>query len=421
MASVPAPRAPRKPVAAPPPRSTTSSTTSNGCARRRTPRSSRTSRPRTPTPSAERAPRPGSARRSSTRSRGARRRPTSACPCAKARGGTTRAPSRGSSTASTAALRSAGPTTGRRRRSPPTPGRRRAGAARRQRRGRGHRLLLARQLRRVGRRDAARLGPSTRRATSATCCASATSRPARDLDDGWRTPRPGAVLDGPGGTSSTRRSTTSWRPDTIWRHEVGSDAADDVVVFTEPDERFWVGVGTHPQPPVPRGRHRLEDHERGAHPRRERPDGRVRASCGRVARASSTRSSTRWSPAGPPAHRAQRRRRGLRAGRRAAPTSPLDDDRRARRGRTEPRPPDRVGRRVRRPPRRSSTAVTACPGGRHPARRRRLRRAVEVAFDEPLFPVGTGGNPESASPRAARLQLVRDAVTVFDYDVRTAS
>ncbi|NQX11479.1 S9 family peptidase [Microbacteriaceae bacterium VKM Ac-2855] len=35
----------------------------------------------------------------------------------------------------------------------------------------------------------------------------------------------------------------SWRPDTIWRHEVGTTDSTDVVVFTEPDERFWTGVG----------------------------------------------------------------------------------------------------------------------------------------------------------------------------------
>ncbi|MDP4332556.1 S9 family peptidase [Curtobacterium sp. A7_M15] len=35
----------------------------------------------------------------------------------------------------------------------------------------------------------------------------------------------------------------SWRPDRIWRHTVGSAAADDVVVFEEPDDRYWVGVG----------------------------------------------------------------------------------------------------------------------------------------------------------------------------------
>jgi oligopeptidase B len=34
----------------------------------------------------------------------------------------------------------------------------------------------------------------------------------------------------------------SWRPNRVWRHTVGADAADDVVVYTENDERFWVGV-----------------------------------------------------------------------------------------------------------------------------------------------------------------------------------
>jgi len=36
----------------------------------------------------------------------------------------------------------------------------------------------------------------------------------------------------------------SWRPDTVWRHRVGSAASEDVAVFTEPDESFWVGAGT---------------------------------------------------------------------------------------------------------------------------------------------------------------------------------
>jgi oligopeptidase B len=35
----------------------------------------------------------------------------------------------------------------------------------------------------------------------------------------------------------------SWRPDTLWRHEVGTPTRFDVVVLSEPDERFWVGVG----------------------------------------------------------------------------------------------------------------------------------------------------------------------------------
>ncbi|KFF60814.1 protease 2 [Cryobacterium sp. MLB-32] len=35
----------------------------------------------------------------------------------------------------------------------------------------------------------------------------------------------------------------AWRPDTVWRHEIGTAASADISVFTEPDERFWVGVG----------------------------------------------------------------------------------------------------------------------------------------------------------------------------------
>ncbi|TAM67666.1 MAG: S9 family peptidase [Microbacteriaceae bacterium] len=35
----------------------------------------------------------------------------------------------------------------------------------------------------------------------------------------------------------------AWRPDTVWRHEVGAAASDDMAMLTEPDERFWAGVG----------------------------------------------------------------------------------------------------------------------------------------------------------------------------------
>ncbi len=34
----------------------------------------------------------------------------------------------------------------------------------------------------------------------------------------------------------------AWRPYRVWRHRVGQPAADDEIVFEEPDERFWVGV-----------------------------------------------------------------------------------------------------------------------------------------------------------------------------------
>ena len=35
----------------------------------------------------------------------------------------------------------------------------------------------------------------------------------------------------------------AWRPYRVWRHVIGTPAGDDVIVFEEPDERFWVGVG----------------------------------------------------------------------------------------------------------------------------------------------------------------------------------
>ncbi|WP_315551855.1 S9 family peptidase [Microbacterium aurum] len=35
----------------------------------------------------------------------------------------------------------------------------------------------------------------------------------------------------------------AWRPDTVWLHEVGTDADADARLFHEPDDRFWVGAG----------------------------------------------------------------------------------------------------------------------------------------------------------------------------------
>ncbi|HET6192343.1 MAG TPA: S9 family peptidase, partial [Trebonia sp.] len=36
----------------------------------------------------------------------------------------------------------------------------------------------------------------------------------------------------------------TWRPYRVWRHIVGTPTTDDVVVFEENDEKFWLGVGT---------------------------------------------------------------------------------------------------------------------------------------------------------------------------------
>ncbi len=53
----------------------------------------------------------------------------------------------------------------------------------------------------------------------------------------------GAVFDPSGRYLFYATVDESWRPDTIWRHEIGTPASDDVSVFHEPDERFWLGVG----------------------------------------------------------------------------------------------------------------------------------------------------------------------------------
>lgn len=47
--------------------------------------------------------------------------------------------------------------------------------------------------------------------------------------------------DGTGILYTTRDE--AWRPDTLWLHRLGTDVADDVTLFHEPDEKFWLGAG----------------------------------------------------------------------------------------------------------------------------------------------------------------------------------
>ncbi|WP_067198730.1 S9 family peptidase [Microbacterium sp. XT11] len=47
--------------------------------------------------------------------------------------------------------------------------------------------------------------------------------------------------DGTGILYTTRDE--AWRPDTLWLHRIGTDIADDVQLFHEPDEKFWLGAG----------------------------------------------------------------------------------------------------------------------------------------------------------------------------------
>ena len=53
---------------------------------------------------------------------------------------------------------------------------------------------------------------------------------------------PGSLFDADGSGIYYTTCDEAWRPDTVRRHALGS-AEEDEVLFTEPDERFWVGVG----------------------------------------------------------------------------------------------------------------------------------------------------------------------------------
>ncbi|ARJ05561.1 protease [Cnuibacter physcomitrellae] len=71
----------------------------------------------------------------------------------------------------------------------------------------------------------------------------------RDLETGQDLPDTvpgtfaGAVFSPEGDAVYYPTVDDAWRPDTIWRHAVGTSGEDDELVFTEPDERYWVGVG----------------------------------------------------------------------------------------------------------------------------------------------------------------------------------
>lgn len=64
-----------------------------------------------------------------------------------------------------------------------------------------------------------------------------------DLGDAIPNTGAGATFDPAGRYVFYPTVDESWRPDKIWRHAVGAAASDDVLVFEEPDDRYWVGVG----------------------------------------------------------------------------------------------------------------------------------------------------------------------------------
>ncbi len=62
------------------------------------------------------------------------------------------------------------------------------------------------------------------------------------IDDSIRGIGYGAVFSRDGQHIFYVRVDDAWRPFELWRHEIGTDPADDVLVHRETDERFWMGV-----------------------------------------------------------------------------------------------------------------------------------------------------------------------------------
>ena len=268
---------------------------------------------------------------------------------------------------------------GRRARRPPELERRRAplagraGAARRQRAGRRHRLLLARHLRRQPRRHPARLLRPTSPATSASPCGSRTSRTG---ESGRRDPRHllrRRLVGRRHRRSSTRRSTTPGGP----TGSGGTRSAPRPTTTCWSTRRPTSGSGSasaHPQRALPRARRRQQDHQRGAASSTPTtPTGEFAVVAAARDRASSTRVDHAGRPVPDPA---QRRRGELRAGRapRRRPGR-VDAADRAPRGHPAAR-----RRRVRRAHRGVASAATGSPASRvlpadGDAVRDRLRRA----------------------------------------------
>jgi oligopeptidase B len=65
----------------------------------------------------------------------------------------------------------------------------------------------------------------------------------RDLGDVLPNTSAGALFDPTGAFVYYTTVDDSWRPDTVWRHRVGTPASEDESIFHEPDESYWVGVG----------------------------------------------------------------------------------------------------------------------------------------------------------------------------------
>lgn len=63
------------------------------------------------------------------------------------------------------------------------------------------------------------------------------------LDDEITGVMGGATWDPSGDAFYYSTVDDSWRPDKVWKHTLGTTQADDELVYTETDARFWLGIG----------------------------------------------------------------------------------------------------------------------------------------------------------------------------------
>ncbi len=83
----------------------------------------------------------------------------------------------------------------------------------------------------------------TSAATSGSRCGSRTCAPASCSPDEIPDTAYGTTWAADGRYLFYTTVDEAWRPDQVWRHRARHRRSDDVVVYHEADERFWVGVG----------------------------------------------------------------------------------------------------------------------------------------------------------------------------------
>ena len=234
------------------------------------------------------------------------------------------------------------------------------------------------------------------------------------IDDSVREIGYGAVFSLDGRYIFYTRVDEAWRPHEVWRHEVGTEAGADVLVHAEPDERFWMGLGSSRDDrwimiglgskttsevrlldaADPTGEFRV------VAPRREGVEYDVEPAADRlliVHNADHPDSDLAWAPLDATSHEQWRPLLNSVAGERFQGIEAFDD----------------VA--VLSLRKEGLTAVRVLH--REPGTPSGYGATHDLSFDEPVYQVGLGDNPESAT---RTLQVVYESMvtpkTVYDYD-----